>query len=160
LNRAAGGRLFPGLHHAATFRCAEMNSRYEIELRSQDGQTRVSVAARLSQGWPSGSVFRSLDEASAFFRSGNCGWSPVNGSGLEGVELCTKSWAMQSLAVERVESSFFNDRRRFPSGTVEFDCALLMRGIAHEWRALGKFPEPPIPAPRDHRRTTSFFELP
>jgi hypothetical protein len=48
---------------------------------------------------------------------------------------------MQALAVEQVESSFFNDPRRFPSGSVEFDCALLMRGIRHEWRALGRFAE-------------------
>ena len=160
LNRAAGGRLFPGIHHAAIFRCAQTESRFEVELRSRDRETRVSVAARLSDRWPSGSVFQSLDEASAFFRSGGCGWSPVNGAGLEGVELCTERWAMQSLEVERVESSYFSDPRRFPPGAVHFDCALLMRGIAHEWRALGRFSESASRAPRPHHRTVPFFELP
>jgi hypothetical protein len=32
-----------------------------------------------------------------------------------------------------VESRFFEDRALFPSGSVAFDCALLMRGIDHEW---------------------------
>jgi hypothetical protein len=35
-----------------------------------------------------------------------------------------------------MESSFFDDRNRFPAGSIEFDSALLMRGIKHEWRAL------------------------
>jgi hypothetical protein len=41
---------------------------------------------------------------------------------------------MEALAVENACSSFFEDASRFPAGTVEFDCALLMRGIEHEWR--------------------------
>jgi len=36
-----------------------------------------------------------------------------------------------------VESSFFEDRALFPPGSVEFDCALLMRGIEHEWHGRG-----------------------
>lgn len=35
----------------------------------------------------------------------------------------------------RVESSFFKNESLFPSGSVEFDCALLMRGIDHAWHA-------------------------
>ena len=41
----------------------------------------------------------------------------------------------QPLEVDVVESSFFDDRARFPEGSIEFDCALLMRGTAHEWHA-------------------------
>jgi hypothetical protein len=32
-----------------------------------------------------------------------------------------------------VRSSFFEDGSLFPRGSIEFDCALLMRGIEHEW---------------------------
>jgi hypothetical protein len=28
---------------------------------------------------------------------------------------------------------FFEDSRHFPTGSVVIDCALLMRGIKHEW---------------------------
>jgi hypothetical protein len=37
------------------------------------------------------------------------------------------------LVIEKVESSFFDNRATFPPGSVEFDCALLMRDIDHEW---------------------------
>ena len=32
-----------------------------------------------------------------------------------------------------MRSSFFEDESLFPRGSVGFDCALLMRGIEHEW---------------------------
>jgi hypothetical protein len=51
----------------------------------------------------------------------------------DGLELRSFAWQVQPLAAERVESSFFDDRTLFPQGSVEFDCALLMRGIDHEW---------------------------
>lgn len=160
LNRVAGGRLFPGVHHPAEFRCAQNGTLFEVALRSKDGETRVNVVARLADDWPGGSVFGSLEEASAFFRSGGCGWSPSKNCALEGVELRAKNWAMHPLVVERVESSFFNNLSRFPAGSVEFDCALLMRGIGHEWRALGRFGKSPrIPA-RNHHGTAALFEMP
>jgi hypothetical protein len=45
---------------------------------------------------------------------------------------------VQPLAVERLESSFFENQRLFPAGSVEFYCALLMRGIEHEWHRRGR----------------------
>jgi hypothetical protein len=51
----------------------------------------------------------------------------------DGLELHTRAWQVQPLAVEKVKSSFFDDRSIFPPGSVEFDCALLIRGIEHEW---------------------------
>jgi hypothetical protein len=160
LNRIAGGRLFPGVHHPAEFRCAQNCTRFEVELRSRDGETRVNVVARLADDWPGGSVFGSLEEASAFFRNGGCGWSPSNGCALEGVELHTENWTMHALAVEHVESSFFNNPHRFPPGSVEFDCALMMRGIGHEWRALGRFGESPRFPARNHHGPAAILEMP
>ncbi len=160
INRVTGGRLFPGVHHPAEFRCAQRGARYEVELRSRDGQMRVNVAARLEERWPGGSVFASIEQATAFFRGGCRGWSPSTDRALEGVELHATAWTMHGLAVERAESSFFSDPRRFPRGSVEFDSALLMRGIRHEWRALGRFGRPAHPAPRHHHGATAFFEMP
>jgi len=37
------------------------------------------------------------------------------------------------LAVERAYSTYFEDRERFPAGSVCFDCGLVMRNIPHEW---------------------------
>jgi len=159
MNRFAGGRLFPGVHHPANFRCAEDGSRYEVELRSRDGETRVSVAARVTDAWPESSVFRNLNEASAFFRNGGCGWSPANGCSLEGVELRIENWSMRALEVERVESSYFSDPKCFPPGSVSFDCALLMRGITHEWRALGEFNEL-RGSTRNRHGSAALFQMP
>ena len=55
----------------------------------------------------------------------------------DGLELRSFSWHVAPLTVERVESSFFEDRALFPPGSVRFDCALLMRGIGHEWHGRG-----------------------
>ncbi|HKS36706.1 MAG TPA: DUF2071 domain-containing protein [Verrucomicrobiae bacterium] len=160
INRIVGGRLFPGVHHAAAFRCDQRGAQFEVTLRSRDQETRASIVARLADGWPPGSVFGSLDEASAFFRNGGCGWSPSNNCALEGVELRTENWKMRALDVERVESSFFNDPRRFAPGSVEFDSGLLMRGIEHQWRALGRFRESPRPRRRNRHGPRAFFEMP
>lgn len=35
--------------------------------------------------------------------------------------------------VTRVQSSFFAVRTRFPEGSIEFDHALVMRDLPHEW---------------------------
>jgi hypothetical protein len=94
------------------------------------------VAARTGEPWPAGSVFGSLVEASAFFQRGSCGWSPDGRGGCEGMQIQIADWQAEPLFVERVESPFFDDRSRFPTGSIEFDSALLMRGIRHEWRVL------------------------
>lgn len=158
LNRLAGGRLFPGVHQAARFKSREANGRFEVDLRSRDGRTKVHVAAHVSESWPKGSLFASLEDASAFFQGGCCGWSPgTNGRDLEGVELRTDQWTMQPLAVDEVESSFFADRARFEPGSMEFDSALLMRDIPHSWHALDSHGGSDR---RRHHGSSALFELP
>jgi hypothetical protein len=51
------------------------------------------------------------------------------------LELRSEVWQMEPLTVDVVESSLFDDRTLFPTGTTQFDCALLMRNITHEWHA-------------------------
>jgi hypothetical protein len=139
LNTVAGGRLFPGVHHFAHFGVWESPNRFKLEMHSEDGDTRVRVAARVADEWPAGSVFSTLDEASVFFAAGSLGWSAGNrASEFDGLELNTFGWHMEPLIVERVESSFFHNAAIFPPDAAEFDSALLMRGIQHEWHARGR----------------------
>jgi len=42
-------------------------------------------------------------------------------------------WRVRALAVTKVHSTFFADRNRFPERTIEFDHALVMRDIPHQW---------------------------
>ncbi len=136
LNTLVGGRLFPGVHHHASFQVEERGGHYRIALDSDDRQTHLLVEGHVSTELPSSSIFGSLAEASAFFERGSLGYSVTAKPGeFDGLELRSFSWQVQPLAVERVESGFFEDRAMFPAGSVEFDCALLMRGIDHEWHS-------------------------
>jgi hypothetical protein len=40
-----------------------------------------------------------------------------------------------ALRIESVESSYFSNQELFPAGSIDFDCALIMRNIAHEWES-------------------------
>jgi hypothetical protein len=134
LNALAGGRLFPGIHHHARFTVEESADRWHVALRSDDGVTSMSVRSRRAEWLPTSSVFRSLDEASAFFQAGSLGYSATaDPSRFQGLELRCLAWRVEPLDVEEVRSSFFEDASLFPQGSIQFDCALLMRGIEHEW---------------------------
>ncbi|HSU65564.1 MAG TPA: DUF2071 domain-containing protein [Tepidisphaeraceae bacterium] len=133
-NALVGGRLFPGEHHHAHFDVAEMDDQLRVAFESDDRKVCVSVQARLADALPANSVFGSSDAASRFFQGGALGYSATRDPGrYDGLELRCKTWAVQPLAVEAVQSSYFDDRTKFPEGSAIFDCALLMRGIEHEW---------------------------
>jgi hypothetical protein len=135
LNAWAGGRLFPGIHHHAAFTVEETGERYHVALRSDDGLTSMDVRGRRAEALPPSSVFGSLEEASAFFQAGSLGYSATSQpSRFQGLELRCLNWWAEPLEVEEVRSSFFEDESLFPKGSIGFDCALLMRGIEHEWR--------------------------
>ena len=139
LNTLLGGRLFPGLHNHATFHVEEKNDRYLVALDSDDRQTHLLVEGLVAKELPANSVFDSLKEASDFFEQGSLGYSATaRPDHFDGLELRSFKWQVQPLAVSKVESSFFENRVLFPRGSAEFDCALLMRGIEHEWQGKGK----------------------
>jgi hypothetical protein len=81
-------------------------------------------------------VFESVAEASKFFSAGSLGYSPAGKQrSFDGLELKTFNWQVEPLDIAKVESSFFDNADVFPIGSVEFDNALLMRGIEHEWHS-------------------------
>ncbi len=134
LNCLAGGRLFPGIHHHAEFRVVETERHFEVGMHSDDGNTTVSIVAEIAETWPQGSIFGSIGEASAYFSAGSLGYSPTpSPHRFERIELACRNWHVAPLAVAEARSSLFDDVSLFPPGSIEFDCALLMRGIGHEW---------------------------
>jgi len=134
LNTLAGGSIFPGIHNHATFDVAESLERFCVELSSDDGDTHVQVSGVVTDRLPTSSVFRSVEAASDFFEKGVLGYSATTDPGrYDGLELRCRDWRVELLAVDHVESSYFQNGDLFPSRSVEFDCALLMRGIDHEW---------------------------
>ncbi|MDZ4656225.1 MAG: DUF2071 domain-containing protein [Bythopirellula sp.] len=129
-----GGTIFPGLHQHAKFTVKETNKHLSVALVSDDGEVRVRVAGTVTDRLPSSSVFADLADASEFFARGSLGYSATQSQGrYEGLELRCQNWQVDPLAIESVESSYFANESLFPRGSVEFDCALLMRGIHHEW---------------------------
>jgi len=136
INHVAGGRVFPGEHHRANFAVRDTNDRIELQMHSSDGSVHVEVAGTTSSFLPGASSFRNVADASAFFEAGSLGYSATTqGDRLDGLVLKTHKWEISPLAVERVVSSYFQDPALFPSGSAVFDCALIMRNIAHEWES-------------------------
>jgi len=136
-NVIAGGRLFPGVHHRANFDVHDTPEKLRLALESHDGITRVIVGGAAADKLPATSAFASVAEASRFFELGSRGYSPGNHQGrFEGLELRTQQWNVVPFEVSELRSSFFESKELFPTGSAEFDCALVMRDIPHEWHAL------------------------
>ena len=135
LNALVGGTLFPGVHHRARFDVDETDQRLSVKLASADGQVRVEVAGTVARELPATSVFGTCAQASEFFEQGSLGYSTTATPGrYDGLELACHAWHVDPLQVQHVYSSYMQDQAVFPNGTVAFDCALLMRNIALEWR--------------------------
>lgn len=131
-----GGRAFPGWQHRARFAVAEGDGSYRVEMRSRDGGARVTVAARRSDEPMAGSVFGSVEEASAFFRCAPLGYAATPSPGVfDGVALSTGEWSIAPLQIDEVRSSFFDDGARFPPGAAVADSAFLMGNLDTTWRA-------------------------
>jgi len=136
INHLLGGRVFPGEHHRASFSVMESDSEISLKMNSDDANVRVEIAGRIASDLPSTSVFSSLAEASSFFEGGSLGYSVTNDADrLDGLKLQTSQWQVEPLEITNVYSSYFYDETRFPKGTIEFDHALIMRNIQHEWHS-------------------------
>lgn len=136
LNSWAGGTIFPGVHHFANFTVVETDQQYAVTMQANDESAKVHVAGSVSNQFPASSIFESLDDASRFFEQGSLGYSDTRTDGkYDGLELNCDNWNVESLAVDAIQSSYFQNSDRFPAGSVEFDCALLMRNIDHRWHS-------------------------
>src|SRR5262245_11156318 len=134
LNRVAGGRVFPGEHHAARFTVKDDGRHIDFAMESLDREVSVRVIGEDSEKLPASSCFASLTDASGYFEGGSLGYSVTRDAGrLDGLRLRTLEWRVSALAVSSVQSSFFADKKRFPEGSIEFDHALIMRDLLHEW---------------------------
>ena len=135
----AGGRLFPGYLHPARFRAREDGGSYRVRVASRDGEVHIEVDAHLAGELPPGSIFTCLEAASDFFRCAPVGYAATPSEGVfDAVEIETAGWTLQPLHLDRVASSFFDDRRRFPAGTAVPDSAFLMSRLTTIWHPQPK----------------------
>ena len=135
-----GGRVFPGRQGRARFDVRDGGGRIELSVRTPGGSADVRLRARGAADLPPSRLFDSVDDASRFFAAGAVGYSPGGSGGLDGLRLCTDGAPLEPLAVEEFEASFFADGTRFPVGSLEFDGALIMRDVPHEWHAEARNP--------------------
>ncbi len=136
LNHLAGGRIFPGEHHRAHFDVRDDGKDIDFTMRSADSRVRVHLRGHETNQFPTTSHFSSLEESSRFFETGSLGYSATRDPRrLDGLILNALRWEVRALEVEQVESSYFTDPALFPAGSIEFDHALVMRDIPHEWRS-------------------------
>lgn len=133
-----GGRLFPGVFHRGRFSVTEDGNEVSVRMQSVDGQTDAFICGRITDRLAEGSIFESLEAASRFFQVGSLGFSPsADPNRLDSLELVSDWWRVESIQVEVVESRYFANIGMFPSGSVEFDSALIMRGVPCHWRSCG-----------------------
>lgn len=136
LNHLLGGRIFPGEHHQASFSVAESGSKIRFAMKSADALVAVEIEGETATALPSSSIFPSVAAASSFFEGGSLGYSVTSDPDrLDGLKLETKEWRVEPLQTSRVYSSYFLDEAKFPPGSIEFDHALIMRNVAHEWHS-------------------------
>ncbi len=140
INAAVGGTLFPGEHHKAHFEIEETASEIDFAMKSDDEEVSVEVKGKVADALPETSVFSSLAEASKFFEAGSLGFSVTHDvHSLDGVTLQTKEWKVAPLEISLVRSSFYDNESIFAKGEIEFDHALIMRDIKHEWHSAPSF---------------------
>jgi hypothetical protein len=137
LNSLVGGRLFPGLHHLARFEVFDDQYRIEIAITPEhQDHSAIEIKASETNSFPQDSVFESLEASSSFFERGCLGYSRTSDpEKFDGLLLKIPEWKVCPLKVEYLQSSFFDNSVDFPEGTIQFDHALLMRDIPHEWHA-------------------------
>lgn len=137
VNVAVGGRLYPGEHHRAQFDVSETSTDLRVGFSSGDGVTQVQVAVRLRDELVGSVLFEDTAAASAFFEAGSVGFSATrDATRFDGLKLVTASWEVEPAEITAVQSSFFDDTKRFPQGSANLDCALVMRNVPVGWKPL------------------------
>ena len=136
-----GGFSDPG-YHRARFAIEESAAHVEFTCRSVDKTTEIIFSGDDALQLPASSCFKSLEED--FFRFGDSGSSLVEDTkSLGGIALEAKEWKIRPFRLNRLSCSFFDDKKRFPLGSIEFDHALVMRDVAYAWHLQPVTASPP-----------------
>jgi len=134
VNHVTGGRIFSGEHHLADIHVSDDEHKVDFSMQSRDRSVSIRVRGFDAGVLPSNSCFASIQDSSRFFEAGSLGYSvTTDPRRLDGLELRTSGWTVRALAIEDIASSYFADTTFFPNGSAEFDHALIMRDIDHEW---------------------------
>jgi len=157
LNRNLGDKAFTGIVSRSKFETTVADKVISMKVVGIDDRSEIEFLGRIESEMPNNSVFSTLEEVSEFLRKDSVGYSPAleNGyyHGLEttglyhGIEIDPTEWVVEPMSIGIAESTFFDDRKIFPPGSIEVDSALVMQNVVHSWNSRG-----PISAGCDPRK--------
>ncbi len=139
LTAMLGGRVFPGYHQMARFSVTETADRLRVGYDTHDGSVRVEADVCITDQLRGSELFDDLAQASAFFHGASVGYSTTpDPERFDGLELTTQAWSIEPTEIVSAHSSYYDDPSIFPPGTIELDCALVMRNVDARWEPIGQ----------------------
>ncbi len=135
LTAVIGDRLFPGVRGRARFTLEDDSGKVHFGFSSRDG-SHVDASVEATDELIGSELFASTDEASQLLRRAALDYSlRRKGGRLDGVEVRTDTWRIESTRIKYARSSYFDDPTVFPAGTAAVDSAFVTHDIAADWRA-------------------------
>lgn len=135
-------RFFPTASGAGDIEVEESeDGRISAHAVAPDGM-RLSFSGQAAGALDENSIFKSTQEASDFLKAAQVAYSPKEiressdiGLEFDAIKLKTYEWQASALSKNEAECTFISDN--FKGDEANFDSALIMRGIGHEWHYLG-----------------------
>ncbi len=138
------GWLMPTRQYWSRFEVNENDNQFKIQASHRDG-TKLVLNAQLSTEKWTGKCFDCQANATDFFEQETIGYTPTaNGQDFIGMGLEMADWTVNTLSVQQLQSTYFDDPRRFPLGSIKFDHAFVLQNSAHQMRWKDKL----TPSPR------------
>lgn len=143
LYRSLGDKAFPPVFNRSCFRMSEEGGRVHLRVEGIDDGSEIEFHGQQVEEMTSNSVFGCVEDAVEFFSKNTLSYFPNYTDALfygrettgtyHGVELRIPEWSLQPMKIEMIASSFVDNRRIFPPGSIEIDSAFIMRNVAHTW---------------------------
>jgi hypothetical protein len=136
-NSIAGGRMFPGVNQYSSFEIHDENGNVEFNMLSKDGEVSIHFKGHECSELPASSVFSSTLEISNFFKEGADGYSASRSQNChQGLCLQTINWNMMPFHLDELSTSFFLNEFLIQDDQMQFDSAVIMRDIEHQWNKI------------------------
>ena len=119
-------RVVPSSEPAARITVRSSDDGLLVSMKSVDGHGDLAISSVSGAPWPGGSVFPSAKAAQMAFSNGHVLWPMDEGQDHEGFEVSVEGGVAATLSCEDIRSAWFDDRSRFPLGSIELDSALVI----------------------------------
>lgn len=128
----SSARLFPAKFEHAYFQFEETSGQFRVSVIA--GKYELHFEASETDNVEVKSILGSFQEVSNFHRDAKISYTPASETGtFDGLYLKTPAW--RSMPLNMKSLSFNYVEKLFPGA--EFDSALLMRNVKHEWHYIG-----------------------